>query len=58
MPRGLRAEPGRLTLTLSPALLPNTTSQDMFPTETHINIFTLNCWQVHLSSELPQSSDN
>ncbi|KAF8506544.1 inositol phosphophingolipids phospholipase C [Russula emetica] len=23
----------------------------MFPTETHINIFTLNCWQVHLSSE-------
>jgi hypothetical protein len=43
---------------LCPALLPTTTSQHMFPTETHLNIFTLNCWQVHLSSELPQSSEN
>jgi hypothetical protein len=49
---------GTKATSLSPALLSNTTSQDMFPTETHINIFTLNCWQVHLSSESPQSSEN
>jgi sphingomyelin phosphodiesterase 2 len=27
-------------------------------TETHINLFTLNCWQVHLCTELVQNSDN
>jgi sphingomyelin phosphodiesterase 2 len=30
----------------------------MSPDETQINIFTLNCWQVHLNSESPQGSEN
>jgi hypothetical protein len=58
MARGLSAEGFmRGARATSPALLQNTTSQDMSPTETHINIFTLNCWQVYLSSELLKISE-